>query len=202
MDHSNNDCFLMVVMTHGHFGTISSFDESYRVEKIFSYFTDENCPTLKGKPRLFFIQACRGSKQKAGFVLERDIESEIYNLDRHLKSSDCDTTTTFIEPELVDILHEPMNHPDFLIVRSTMPNYVSFRDREEGTWFIQSLCRELNTNGKRESLLTLLTHVNMDVASCESESNKFKQIPTVSTMLTKILIFNDKTRENLVVQKN
>ena len=106
-------------------------------------------------------------------------------------------TKTFVEPELVDFFHEPMNHSDFLTVRSTMPDYVSFRDHETGSWLIQSSCRELDTNGKKENLLTLLTHVIMDVANCEHDFLKLKQTPTISTMLTKIIIFNDKTVQKI-----
>lgn len=64
---------------------------------------------------------------------------------------------------------------------------------------MQSLCSELKKNGKKYDLLTLLTFVIQHVA-IDFESNtpdnpimhKQKQIPCVTTMLTRLLRFNDK----------
>lgn len=64
---------------------------------------------------------------------------------------------------------------------------------------MQSLCAELDENGKTYDLLTLLTFVSQRVAF-DFESNtpdtltmhQQKQIPCTTTMLTRILRFNDK----------
>lgn len=32
------------------------------IEKIVNYFDGSNCPSLRGKPKLFFIQACGGGE--------------------------------------------------------------------------------------------------------------------------------------------
>ena len=76
-------------------------------------------------------------------------------------------------------------------------NFLSILAR--GSWFMQSLCAELNENGKKYDLLTLLTFVSQRVAY-DYESNtpdtptmhQQKQIPCTTTMLTRILKFNDK----------
>lgn len=64
---------------------------------------------------------------------------------------------------------------------------------------MQSLCAELDAHGKNYDMLTLLTFVNQRVAY-DYESNtpdsptmhQQKQIPCISSMLTRILKFNDK----------
>lgn len=38
----------------------------YDFEKIWENFTADNCVTLAGKPKLFFVNACRGKKKDAG----------------------------------------------------------------------------------------------------------------------------------------
>lgn len=55
-DHSKNDCFVVVVMSHGLEGKIFAKDMSYPVERLWNPFLGENCKTLINKPKLFFIQ--------------------------------------------------------------------------------------------------------------------------------------------------
>ncbi|KAH9377300.1 hypothetical protein HPB48_020337 [Haemaphysalis longicornis] len=57
------DCLVVVLMSHGGEGTIcGSDDEEIRLESIYEQFNNKNCPCLQGKPRLFFVQACRGAR--------------------------------------------------------------------------------------------------------------------------------------------
>nr|CAD7460378.1 unnamed protein product [Timema tahoe] len=53
-DHSDNDCLLVTVMTHGDPGVLHSRDRKYQVRELWEPFTV--IPTLAGKPKLFFIQ--------------------------------------------------------------------------------------------------------------------------------------------------
>ena len=81
--------------------------------------------------------------------------------------------------------------------------FYSWRNPEMGSWFMQSLVQELNANGKKHDILTLMTfvaqRVAMDYESFVPDSpikHGQKQIPCVSTMLTRILRFNDKSPLN------
>ncbi|TGZ54353.1 hypothetical protein DBV15_11328 [Temnothorax longispinosus] len=42
---------------------LMSYDASYATTSIWNYFTAEKCPTLAGKPKLFFTGACQGMFQ-------------------------------------------------------------------------------------------------------------------------------------------
>lgn len=53
---------------------IAAHDNEYNLASIFHYFTDEQCPTLKGKPRIFFIQACQGNQLDSGIDLIEGFE--------------------------------------------------------------------------------------------------------------------------------
>lgn len=127
-------------MTHGDFGTISSFDEDYSIEIVTSFFTDEKCPSLKGKPRLFFIQACRGGLLDSGHHMRELRRKSAYALKKVRNNDSQDIITSFeMVDEIDDQLHNPPNHRDFLVVRSTMPNYLSFRNPDTGSWFVSLL---------------------------------------------------------------
>ena len=62
--HKSADSFVLVILSHGATGSVYAIDgQSIDIEdEITEYFNDRNCPSLKGKPRLFLIQACQGSK--------------------------------------------------------------------------------------------------------------------------------------------
>ena len=57
-DHSDNDCVLIALMSHGDDGVLYAKDQQYKPERLWSHFTSDQCPTLAGKPKLFFIQVC------------------------------------------------------------------------------------------------------------------------------------------------
>lgn len=58
MDHSDSDCVAVFIMSHdyGNGSKIFSRDTYYDNGEWPSYFTSEECPSLAGKPKLFFFQ--------------------------------------------------------------------------------------------------------------------------------------------------
>ena len=66
-DHSDSDCFLVAVMTHGgRNGCLYDVEgTSYSQEELWKPFLEEDPDTvtpLSGKPKIFIIQACRGDE--------------------------------------------------------------------------------------------------------------------------------------------
>ncbi|KAK0081988.1 hypothetical protein PV325_011270 [Microctonus aethiopoides] len=174
MDHSNHDCLIVSVLSHGELGILYAHDTPYKADTIWSHFTADKCPSLAGKPKLFFIQACQGDKLDGGVSLKERTET------------DGQPTATFRVP----------CHADFLIAYSTIPGFYSWRNTTRGSWFMQALCIELRENGTRYDLLTLLTFVSQRVA-LDFESNtpdnitmhQQKQIPCITSMLTRLVKF-------------
>lgn len=172
-DHSDCDCFVMAVLTHGEQGILYAKDTPYKNEMLWDRFTADKCPTLAGKPKLFFIQACQGDRLDAGITLTR---------------TDMDASPSYKIP----------THCDFLIAYSTIPGYYSWRNTTKGSWFMQALCQELEES-RHEDLLTILTFVNRRVAvdfesNCPDSSvmHAQKQIPCITYMLTRLLKFYPK----------
>lgn len=48
-DHSNYDCFLLAVLTHGEMNILYAKDTPYKPESLWHPFTADKCPTLAGK---------------------------------------------------------------------------------------------------------------------------------------------------------
>lgn len=53
-DHRDNDCVVVIVLTHGEIGRLQARDGAYDVSDIWEPFL--SAPSLVGKPKLFFVQ--------------------------------------------------------------------------------------------------------------------------------------------------
>ncbi|KAM3963460.1 caspase-1 [Aphomia sociella] len=176
MDHTDDDCLLIAVLTHGEHGILYAKDTHYKAENLWYNFTADRCPTLAGKPKLFFIQACQGDRLDSGITLSST-------------ETDGSSSTQYRIPV----------HADFLIAFSTVPGYFSWRNTTRGSWFMQALCEELRYYGTERDIQHLLTFVNQRVA-LDYESNtpdqpsmhQQKQVPCITSMLTRLLIFGKK----------
>lgn len=174
-DHSDTDCFACVVLTHGEAnGQLYGRDGLYLASDLLDLFKGDRCLTLTGKPKLFFIQACRGSKLDAGTAVSVNQTDGCEKADRSQRI--------------------PLE-ADFLVAYSVVEGFYSWRNSVAGSWYIQALTKILRLHGTKIDLLTLLTRVNYVVAY-EFESNasvavmsKKKQIPCVQSMLTKQMYF-------------
>eukprot|EP00057_Strongylocentrotus_purpuratus_P022012 XP_011676486.1 PREDICTED: caspase-2-like [Strongylocentrotus purpuratus] len=63
---------VLVLMSHGEKRGIYGTDlEVVTIQEIKSKFSGRQCPALLGKPKIFFIQACRGRKSKSWVSYKR-----------------------------------------------------------------------------------------------------------------------------------
>ncbi|EDV42348.1 uncharacterized protein Dana_GF17937 [Drosophila ananassae] len=185
-DHSQNDCFVLVVMSHGTEGKVYAKDMAYPVERLWNPFLGDKCKTLKNKPKLFFIQACRGEN------LEKAVEFSTFAvMTREL-------VAPAVAPVAQPITYAIPSTADMLVFYSTFDKFFSFRNVDDGSWFIQSLCRVLDVAASNEAaqpegaeLLRLLTAVNRKVAyeyqsNTKNEAlNQMKEMPNFMSTLTK-----------------
>ena len=72
-DHSQYDCFVCCLLSHGKNGGIYGTDcRLVEIQDITALFKGVACPSLASKPKLFFIQACRGRNFDRGAQLQAD----------------------------------------------------------------------------------------------------------------------------------
>lgn len=56
-DHSDADCLMVAVLTHGFDnGYLYARDTIYSTDSLWLPFTADKCLTLAGKPKIFFVQ--------------------------------------------------------------------------------------------------------------------------------------------------
>ena len=165
-DHSNCDSFVCCILTHGKREGIYGADGRLcNISELAGLLRGSYCPTLKEKPKMFFIQACRGDDEDKGTPLQND--------------ADGDTS----------LRHSLPNDADFLYAYSTAPGFVSWRSPTYGSWYVSKLCEVLHQRAKDGmDLLSMLTVVNDKVSQAYTKQG-FKQCPAPVNMLRKQVVF-------------
>ncbi|NXP50474.1 CASP8 protein, partial [Heliornis fulica] len=174
-DHKDKDCFVCCILSHGKKGVIYGVDgQEVPIQELTTSFTGQNCHSLAGKPKVFFVQACQGDACQKGVTIETD-------------SGEQDSSVEMDARFQLDCIPA---EADFLLGMATLQDYVSYRSPVQGTWYIQALCQQLEYSCPRgEDILTILTAVNQEVSRKSGRHNAEKQMPQPSFTLRKKLIF-------------
>lgn len=182
-DHGTYDCFVLCLMSHGKSGLLVCSDgETLPIQSIRDLLA--SCHTLSGKPKLIFIQACRGELEDVGVPVHSN---------NVLSQADVDSPTGIErEPET----RGPM-YADFLTAFSTVDDHVSYRGDVSGGYFVDCLVEEFQRHVSYCHLLDILTIVNYRVSKIKAprrstNKNEYrfgKQMPEVLHSLRKQVRF-------------
>lgn len=55
-DHSNNNCFVCAILSHGDLGIVYGTDGVIQLDMLINPFKGKQCASLLGKPKVFIIQ--------------------------------------------------------------------------------------------------------------------------------------------------
>lgn len=164
---------MVFISSHGKAKGILSVDKKIiAVDELTTRVNGKQCKALRGKPKLFFIAACRGKNSDSG--VPGPVES------------DASEDETLIPRLPTDA--------DFLVCYSTSKNHLSYRryalgveyTPEMGTWFISSLTHVFKERMQSEDVMQMLARVNTRVAKMATRDdhvNGMKQMPVQMHML-------------------
>lgn len=170
-DHTDCDCFAMAVLSHGDDGQVFGTDAVMQIKKLVEPL--KRCETLRGKPKLFIVQACRGTEYDEG----------------------VDVTDAQVFSRARTVLYRLPKEADFLYAYSTTPGFHAFRHSTKGSPFITAVTKVFREHGDKMEIARLLTRVNREVAFGYESHNPDpvmshkKQAPSFESMLTKELYF-------------
>lgn len=193
----NDNCLIVAIFTHGYTnGILYGHDDEFEVDLLWKYFTGNRCKYLSGKPKLFFIQACRGTLKDTGSIYK--VEKPLACSSMTMKLDSRSFSSAPVEKITIPVMS------DILIYFSSAEGFVSYRNRNHGTQFIQILCHQLLNylnSPKEEDLIAILTRVSRLIAFPKQSPLPLEliesfdsclQMPTILSMLTKQFIFRKK----------
>jgi len=165
-NHKDYDSFVCCILSHGYRDGVYGTDgHSVTINEIATLFKGNFCPSLTDKPKLFFIQACRGDDEDKGVNIQKDGPP----------SNDA-------FPDSI-----PANS-DFLFSYATPSGHASWRSTRYGSWYISELCEVLVDNAHHQDLLSMLTMVNRNVSEAHTTKGQ-KQSPSQVHQLRKKVWF-------------
>lgn len=162
---------------------IHAKDTSYSKQELWLPFETIN---WQNKPKLIFIQACRGSDATSGVTFTHDSVN--------LRAA---ALPPFAVPKF----------PDLFIMNASQPGTVSFR-YDDDTPFVEALIDTFKQRAKTWSLLEMATFICHDVAlsfeACSMPHKQYecsKQMPCFESTLTKEFFFPCKSDQEEVFVK-
>lgn len=160
-EHKTGDMTVVVLLSHGRHGLIAAADgRELETEWVMRQFNNEGCPALRGKPKLFLLQACRGDEADYGVLPSINFPE-----------GKTVTDARRLEPQAPEVEGETreVTWEDILVAYATLPGYVANRDRYRGTWFIESLCSVFMEMAAERDLRDMLDIVGQRLKNYESE---------------------------------
>jgi len=187
-DHSKYDCFVLWIMSHGTTGRVYCSDgNTVPIETVRDMLSNTACKTLSGKPKLCFIQACRGEREDKVVVLQSPVPAR----------QKSDSPVNRNEPS-ISLAPRIPEHSDFLTAYSTVEGYVAYRNENFGSLYVLALVNVfLKRVPAHDHILDILTKVTNNVSTMQeivcnkgtSAVESFVQVPEFTSTLTKKLKF-------------
>ena len=163
--HHDVDCIVLAILTHGSYpDLLQGSDGNYiAVDELLSPFARFN-RTLVGKPKIFFIEACRGDKPNIG-VQDRATTSGI-STQRNFRSRVVSSSFQAYE-EAGLFTNSGLLPPqaDHLIAFATGVGYPAYRNRMKGSFYIEELTKTLREEYSRKHLTDIITKVQGRVSN-------------------------------------
>uniref|UniRef100_B1A4R5 Caspase-3 n=1 Tax=Penaeus vannamei TaxID=6689 RepID=B1A4R5_PENVA len=187
-DHSGCDALAVVFMSHGevkarnNMELVCAKDDRLPTKELWINFTAERCPGLAGKPKLYFIQACRGPEVDKGVSMTRPA----FGIPVQTDSIQED----YVIPLHADQLDMWASYPGF-------PAFTSERKGIQGSVFIHFLAENLkNCASTSPRLSSILLKVTREVAvlyeseiDSQNPYHKNKQVPYIHSTLLREIYF-------------
>lgn len=174
------DCFVAVILTHGWrqnllYGTDGQF---VSLDSLTIMFNNANCPPLINRPKLFFIQSCRGEQLDPGVT--QNMSSHVADAFGFDAKGLHQTSLTYTIP----------TWSDTVICFSTIDGYVSLRNTTTGSWFGDALIKVLCSHSGNTELYGLLNLVNEKLMQREGSSMLKQSLETLYRGWSKSFYFN------------
>ncbi|TSK34828.1 Caspase-2 [Bagarius yarrelli] len=204
-EHAVSDCSVVCLLSHGVEGSIYGIDgKLLELDWVFERFDNARCPLLQNKPKMFFIQACRGDEMDCGVdQLDGDDAMQPTGCEqRDAGRDDHDRQNTTSEISEGDRLRVKLpQRSDMICGFATLKGTAAMRNTKKGSWFIQELNTAMRQKARDTHLSDILVQVNSQIKEREghapgSAHHRCKEMSEFTSSLCKDLYLFPKYHPN------
>ncbi|XP_010883257.1 caspase-2 isoform X2 [Esox lucius] len=162
-EHQTVSSCVVCLLSHGVEGAVYGTDgQLMELDWVFEVFDNAHCPLLQNKPKMFFIQACRGEEMDCGVEMsdgpERTQSPGCEQRDAGREGEgDGNATPTDERGRLRVKLPQ---RSDMICGFASLKGTAAMRNTKRGSWFIQELNSALRLRAKDTHLSDILVQVN------------------------------------------
>lgn len=165
------ECVVLIIMSHGEpKGVYGTDGNTTKLKDITDLFDSSQCPGLNEKPRLVFVQACRGRNTETGSsghsIQATDEPDHIDQVvdpmkDMTLIDKGGQDTLDAVPDKVTEVIQKTVHSAaDFLIAYATPEETKAYRNTESGSWFLNAIVWTFKYHAYKEDILQLLGRVN------------------------------------------
>uniref|UniRef100_A0A2K5K4B3 Uncharacterized protein n=1 Tax=Colobus angolensis palliatus TaxID=336983 RepID=A0A2K5K4B3_COLAP len=148
--HRVTDSCIVALLSHGVEGAIYGVDgKLLQLQEVFRFFDNANCPSLQNKPKMFFIQACRGDETDRG-VDQQDGKN-------HAGSPGCEESDA--GKEKLPKMRLP-TRSDMICGYACLKGTAAMRNTKRGSWYIEALAQVFSERACDMHVADMLVKVN------------------------------------------
>ncbi|XP_056236248.1 caspase-2 isoform X2 [Seriola aureovittata] len=162
-DHRTVDSCVVCLLSHGVEGAVYGTDgELLQLDWVFEAFDNAHCPLLQNKPKMFFIQACRGDEMDCG-VEQIDGPARTCSPSCEQRDAGREGQGDADSRQRGDLGRPRIKLPqrsDMICGFASLKGTAAMRNTKRGSWFIQELNTALRLHARDTHLADILVQVN------------------------------------------
>ncbi|XP_026862527.2 caspase-2 isoform X2 [Electrophorus electricus] len=196
-EHAVSDCCAVCLLSHGVEGSIYGIDgQLLELDWVFESFDNAHCPMLQNKPKMFFIQACRGEEMDGGVdQLDGDDQTQTSGCEQRDAGRDEKSEIQRAvreENESGRLRVKLPQRSDMICGFATLKGTAAMRNTKKGSWFIQELNAAVRQRARDTHLSDILVQVNGQIKEREgyapgSAHHRCKEMSEFTSSLCKDL---------------
>ncbi|XP_018538233.1 caspase-2 isoform X2 [Lates calcarifer] len=162
-EHRTADSCAVCLLSHGVEGAVYGTDgQLLQLDWVFEAFDNAHCPLLQNKPKMFFIQACRGDEMDCG-VEQIDGPARTCSPSCEQRDAGREGQGDADSRQRGDMGRPRIKLPqrsDMICGYASLKGTAAMRNTKRGSWFIQELNTALRLHARDTHLADILVQVN------------------------------------------
>uniref|UniRef100_A0A3Q0RZ27 Caspase 2, apoptosis-related cysteine peptidase n=1 Tax=Amphilophus citrinellus TaxID=61819 RepID=A0A3Q0RZ27_AMPCI len=196
-EHRTADSCVMCLLSHGVEGAVYGTDgKLLQLDWVFEAFDNAHCPFLQNKPKIFFIQACRGEEMDCG-VEQIDGPTRMCSPSCEQRDAGREGQGDADSRQRGDTGRPRIKLPqrsDMICGFASLKGTAAMRNTKRGSWFIQELNTALRLHARDTHLADILVQVNSRIKEREGYApgtahHRCKEMSEFTSSLCKDLYF-------------